>query len=131
MGSQGQLVSCIIVVETSTDNLWLYLQHYYSEKKSPPLSINMPPLSGKMCWARQLSFHLEKPMKHFQAHPTLLKSGPGAALVRKYNHIALALTEYEIVHYKAWLQMVEDAQHCLHVSYTTDASTSLQLLYNV
>ena len=98
--------------------LWLYLQHYYSEKENPPLSINMPPLSGKISWARQLSFHLEKPMQRFQKHPPLLKSAPGSVLVRKYNHIALALTEYEIVHYRAWLQMVEQAQNCLHVSFT-------------
>lgn len=69
-----------------------------------------------MCWARQLSFHLERPMKHLQTHPPLLRSGPGSTLVRKYNEIALALTEYEVVHYKAWLQMVEKAQQCLHVS---------------
>ena len=76
----------------------------------------MPPISGKMCWARQLSFHLEKPMKHFQNHLPLLKSGPGSALVRKYNHICLTLTEYEIVHYKAWIQLVEQTQSHLHVS---------------
>ena len=94
----------------------LPVQHYYTEKESPPLAINMPPLSGKMCWARQLGFHLEKPMKRFQAHPALLDSGPGHLLVRKYNQIAVALTEYEILHYKAWVQLVEQAQHCLHVS---------------
>lgn len=55
-------------------------------------------------------------MKRFQAHPPLLKSGPGCVLVRKYNCIALALTQYEIVHYRAWVQLVEQAQHCLHVS---------------
>lgn len=97
--------------------MWLYLQHYFNEKKNPPLDINMPPLSGKMSWARQLSFHLEKPMKCFQKHPPLLESNPGRVLVRKYNQIALALTEYELVHYKAWLQLVEQAQHCLYVSY--------------
>lgn len=76
----------------------------------------MPPISGRMCWAHQLSFHLEKPMKHFQNHPQLLKSSPGSALVRKYNIIARALTEYEIVHYEAWRKLVEQAQDYLHVS---------------
>ena len=93
----------------------LHLQCYESMKTNPPLTRNMPPLSGRMCWARQLSFHLEKPMEHFQTKPELLKSGPGSALVHKYNQIALILTEYEVVHYKAWLKLVEQAEHSLNV----------------
>lgn len=41
-------------------------------------------------------------------------------VVRKYNKIALALTNYEIVHYRTWVQLVEQAQHWLHVSHSTD-----------
>ena len=82
----------------------------------PPLSNNMPPFSGKMYWARQLSYHLERPMHYIQRNPKVLKSVDGSALVRKYNQIALALTEYEILHYKSWLKVVEHAQYSLHVS---------------
>lgn len=77
----------------------------------------MPRITGRMCWARQLSFHLEQLMKHFQAKPKLLKSGPGSALVHKYNQVAFTLTEYEIVHYKMWLKLVEQAERHLNVSY--------------
>lgn len=61
-------------------------------------------------------------MKRFQTHPPLLKSGPGCVVVRKYNKIALALTNYEIVHYRTWVQLVEQAQHWLHVSHCTDVT---------
>lgn len=90
-------------------------QAYYNEKEDPPLTINMPPLSGKVAWARQLGHHLEQPIARLQARPALLDSGPGRAMVRRYNKIALALTEYEIVHYKAWVEMVDKAQQFLHV----------------
>ena len=90
-------------------------QAYYSEKADPPLTINMPPLSGKVGWARQLGHHLEQPIVRLQARPALLDNGPGRAVVRRYNKIALALTEYEIVHYKAWVEMVDKAQQFLHV----------------
>ena len=114
-------------------SLSLHIQLYQSEKASPPLANNMPPLSGKMYWARQLSFHLERPMHEFQKKPSLLKSGPGSALVRNYNQIALALTEYEIVHYKAWLKLVEHTQHSLHVSFSqvSCAKSSLLLISKV
>ena len=76
----------------------------------------MPRIAGRMCWARQLSFHLEQPMKHFQAKLKLLKSGPGSALVHKYNQLALTLTEYEVVHYKMWLKLVKQTENSLDVS---------------
>ena len=55
-------------------------------------------------------------MKHFQAKLKLLKSGPGSALVHKYNQLALTLTEYEVVHYKMWLKLVKQTENSLDVS---------------
>ena len=37
---------------------------------------------------------------------SLLTAAQGKAVVRKYNKMALVLTEYEILHYQSWLKIV-------------------------
>lgn len=67
----------------------------------------MPPLSGKILWARQLLRHIEEIMERLKVKKSVLLTAQGKAVVRKYNKMALVLTEYEIVHYQSWLKIVE------------------------
>lgn len=96
-------------------------QLYQEQRKSPPLGYNMPPMSGKIAWSRQLVRHLEEPMEVLKERDALLHSAQGKAVVRKYNKMALALTEYEILHYQAWVQVLEVGQKNLQVLYYTQA----------
>ena len=41
---------------------------------------------------------------------SLLVSKEGKPVVRKYNKMAVVLTEYEILHYQSWLKII-DACH--------------------
>lgn len=82
----------------------------------PPLTRNLPPISGKMYWARQLSIHLEKPIEKFKKKKQLLKTGLGCVVVRKYNKLARQLAEYEIKHYNVWVSQVEQSHQMLNVS---------------
>ena len=51
---------------------------------------------------------------------SLLLTAQGRVVVKKYNKMALVLTEYEILHYQSWLKIVEichrNIQVC-HYSY--------------
>ena len=46
---------------------------YQTEKASPTTSRNLPPIAGRIAWARQLFRRIEAPMKVFKKHPDILK----------------------------------------------------------
>ena len=75
----------------------------------------MPPLSGKILWARQLLRHIEQIMDLLKVKSSLLQLTQGKAVVRKYNRMALVLTEYEILHYQSWIKIVEVCQRNIQV----------------
>lgn len=55
-------------------------------------------------------------MNYIKDYKDIVQSFPNSKLLfRKYNKTALVLTEYELVHYKAWLKMVDNAQKYLQV----------------
>lgn len=76
----------------------------------------MPPMSGKIAWSRQLYRHIEQPMELLKVQEFLLGTSQGRSVVRKYNRIALVLTEYEILHYQRWVDIVEIGQKNLQVN---------------
>lgn len=76
----------------------------------------MPPLSGKVLWAHQLFKHMEQPMDLIKVHEKLLQTAHGKAVVKKYNKLALILTEYELIGYNSWVKVVESTCNNLQVS---------------
>ena len=46
---------------------------YQMEKTTPTAPRNLPPISGRIAWARQLFRRIEIPMKIFKKKPDLLK----------------------------------------------------------
>ena len=76
----------------------------------------MPPMSGKIAWSRQLYRHIEQPMELLKGKELLLGTSLGRMVVKKYNRIALVLTEYEILHYRSWVRIIELTQKYLQVS---------------
>jgi len=46
---------------------------YEAERTSPATPRNLPPIAGRIAWARQLFRRLEAPMKVFQKYPDILK----------------------------------------------------------
>lgn len=96
----------------------LYHEHY----QNPPIGYNMPPLSGRVLWAHQLLKHMEQPMELIKVHDNLLHTPHGKAVVKKYNKMAVTLTEYELVHYHSWIQQVEATCSNLQVHDTYNIS---------
>lgn len=75
----------------------------------------MPPLSGKVLWAHQLLKHMEQPMDLIKVHKNLIQTAHGKLLVKKYNRTAIILTEYELIQYNTWVQVVESTCSNLQV----------------
>ena len=73
-------------------------------------------MAGKICWARQLLYHLEKSVNLLKDYKQIIQSfGHSRNIFRKYNKTALILTEYELTHYKAWTKIVELSSRSLQV----------------
>ena len=52
--------------------------------------------------------HLEETMELLKPRgDSLLQTANGKAVVRRYNKMALALMEYEILHYQGWVKIIE------------------------
>ena len=48
-------------------------KQYQKNKSEPLIARNLPPISGKIAWARQLYRKIESPMKVFKKKPDILK----------------------------------------------------------
>lgn len=80
---------------------------YSKQKQDPPLARNLPPIAGKIMWARHLFHRIRQPMESFQQHPAVLRTPDGKHVIRSYNRVAKALTEFEVIYYRGWLQQVK------------------------
>lgn len=85
---------------------------YTKQKNDPPLARNLPPIAGKILWARQLFHRIQEPMDLFQQHPTVLQTGDAKRIVRNYNKVAKVLLEFEVIYHRGWLQQVKQFTCC-------------------
>ena len=69
---------------------------YEKNKTDPVLPRNLPPISGRIAWSRQLYRRISAPIKQFSKRPELLKNDEGKQIVRNYNKLSQVLLEYEV-----------------------------------
>ncbi len=69
---------------------------YEKNKTDPVLPRNLPPMSGRIAWSRQLYRRISEPIKQFAKRPELLKTEEGKQTVRNYNKLSQVLLEYEV-----------------------------------
>ncbi len=55
-------------------------KQYQKNKTEPMVARNLPPIAGKIAWARQLYRKIEGPMKVFKKKPDILKVKPHFSL---------------------------------------------------
>lgn len=77
-------------------------KQYEKQKEDPPLPRNMPPVAGRIAWARQLMREIERPMTAFRESPDIFQSKDAKRTVKLYNKIAKAILEFETLWYNAW-----------------------------
>ncbi|CAH1269411.1 DNAH5 [Branchiostoma lanceolatum] len=80
---------------------------YSQQKADPPVARDMPPIAGKISWARQLFRRMQEPMEMFQDHPTVLQTPEGKRTIRNYNKVAKVLLEFEVLYHRAWMRQVD------------------------
>ena len=83
---------------------------YQRNCENPPVNRDMPPISGRISWSRQLMRRIRSPMDIFERHPSCLKTTEAAKIIRSFNQLATVLVEFEILYHKGWLKQVEIAR---------------------
>lgn len=68
---------------------------------------NLPPISGRIAWSRQLFKRITTPIQQFYRKAEILKSDEGKQVVKNYNKMAQVLLEYEVLHYRSWCKSIE------------------------
>lgn len=82
---------------------------YTRQKNDPPIARDMPPIAGKIMWARQLFHKIQEPMELFQQQPNILQTADAKRIVRNYNKVAKVLLEFEVLYHRGWLRQVMNA----------------------
>ncbi|XP_069709589.1 dynein axonemal heavy chain 5 [Phaenicophaeus curvirostris] len=103
---------------------------YTRQKQDPPLARNLPPIAGKILWARHLFHRIQEPMESFQRHAAVLQTPDGKHLIRNYNKVAKVLMEFEVIYHRAWLQQIELTERGLQASLLVKAPETGELFVN-
>uniref|UniRef100_A0A803T3C5 Dynein axonemal heavy chain 5 n=1 Tax=Anolis carolinensis TaxID=28377 RepID=A0A803T3C5_ANOCA len=82
---------------------------YSKQKNDPPLGRNLPPMAGKILWARQLFQRIQEPISLFQKNSTVLQTAEARPIIHNYNRVAKILLEFEVVYHRGWLQQLTKA----------------------
>ncbi|NXH84859.1 DYH8 protein, partial [Edolisoma coerulescens] len=103
---------------------------YQAQKDDPPIPRNMPPIAGKILWARQLFRRVNEPISYFHKHSDILASPEGKAVVQSYNHLAYVLVEFEVVYHNAWMKEMSQLQYALQSTIFVRHPKTEKLLVN-
>lgn len=85
-------------------------QLYEKQKHDPPISRNLPPVTGNITWSRHLLNRIEEPMKQFEIHQGVMSTKDAKRIIKIYNKVARTLISFEFLWYKAWIQSIDQAK---------------------
>ncbi|XP_028435718.1 dynein heavy chain 5, axonemal isoform X1 [Perca flavescens] len=103
---------------------------YMKQKLDPTIGRDLPPVAGRILWARQLSSRIQGPMDLFQQHPGVLSTPEAKRIIRDFNRLARVLLEYEILYHHSWMQKMEDARVGLQASLLVRSPQTGELFVN-
>ncbi|XP_051632386.1 dynein axonemal heavy chain 5-like, partial [Manacus candei] len=103
---------------------------YSRHKQDPPLARNLPPIAGKILWARHLFHRIQEPMETFQRRPAVLQTPDGKRIIRSYNKVAKVLMKFEVIYHKEWLQQIELIKRGLQATLLVKAPETGELFVN-
>ena len=95
----------------------IFVQDMYEKFKSnPPIGRDLPPVTGHICWSRNLLRRVEAPIIAGIANLPFFKSksSESRSIIKLYNKLARTLIEYETIWFQAWINSVDEARSGLH-----------------
>ena len=103
---------------------------YQKNRLQPPSSRNLPPISSRIAWARQLYLSIEGPMKLLKEKDDLMQTPEGKKVVVNYNKVAAVLTQYELLYHQSWCDAIEAATIGLGATVLVQHPQTAQIFVN-
>nr|XP_043889840.1 dynein axonemal heavy chain 5 isoform X3 [Solea senegalensis] len=103
---------------------------YVKHKLDPPIGRDLPPVAGKIMWARHLYSRMQVPMDLFQQRPGVLSTPEAKRIIRNFNRVAKVLVEFEIFHHQSWMKEMEHARVGLQASLLARSVETGELFVN-
>ncbi|XP_078695417.1 dynein axonemal heavy chain 5-like [Branchiostoma floridae x Branchiostoma belcheri] len=103
---------------------------YQKFKDNPAIPRNLPPVAGKIAWARQLYRKIETPMQYFKKKPDIMRTAEAKKAIRSYNKMATVLLEFEMLYHRAWCRAVETVKTGMNASLVVRHPETKQLYVN-
>ena len=113
------------ILTSFSNDLQFVQTQYNANKLSPPSIRNLPPVANCVAWSRQLYQKIYIPVKAFHQLPGFLDMPETRSIVRRYNHLAQVLVEYELIHLKQWRTKMAAAKQSLLSSVLVRYETKL------
>uniref|UniRef100_A0A7N8Y1V4 Dynein, axonemal, heavy chain 5 n=1 Tax=Mastacembelus armatus TaxID=205130 RepID=A0A7N8Y1V4_9TELE len=91
---------------------------YMKQKLDPPIGRDLPPVAGRIMWARQLYSRIQGPMDLFQQvmFSIFLSTPEAKKIIKNFNRVARVLLEFEMIYHHSWMEKMEDAKLGLQAS---------------
>ncbi|XP_029442962.1 dynein heavy chain 5, axonemal-like [Rhinatrema bivittatum] len=121
----------MMVLHRYSRDLDLVRKLYQKQKENPPAPRNVPPITGKIMWARQLFRKIDQPMKFLKTRPEVLKCVEMKKVIRNYNKMAAVLMEFELVYHRGWCKCADVAKNGLHASLLVRHPETKKLFVNL
>uniref|UniRef100_A0A4W3JT40 Dynein heavy chain 5, axonemal-like n=1 Tax=Callorhinchus milii TaxID=7868 RepID=A0A4W3JT40_CALMI len=106
----------LVVLQRYGRDLDFVRKTYQKQKENPPIPRNVPSVSGKIMWVRQLFRKIDVPMKFLKNNADILKTPEMKKVIRNYNKMAAVLLEFEMLYHRGWARAVDLARCGLHAS---------------
>ncbi|XP_034553818.1 dynein heavy chain 5, axonemal isoform X3 [Notolabrus celidotus] len=103
---------------------------YMKQKLDPPIGRDLPPVSGRIMWARQLYSRIQGPMDLFQQQPGVLSTPEAKRIIKNYNRVARVLLEFEMLYHHNWMSKMKDARVGLQASLLVRSQETGELFVN-
>lgn len=80
---------------------------YNEDRSDPPIPRNVPPISGRILWIRQLYRRIEVPMEIYKKCKRVLSHDHMQRCIKIYNALISVFIHYELIYHKAWYDSSE------------------------
>ncbi|XP_076166225.1 dynein heavy chain 8, axonemal kl-3 [Ptiloglossa arizonensis] len=80
---------------------------YNEDRSNPPIPRNVPPITGRILWIRQLYRRIENPMEIYKKCTRVLSHNYMQRCIQIYNALISVFIHYELIYHKAWYDSSE------------------------
>ncbi|CAF3729197.1 unnamed protein product [Adineta steineri] len=104
------------ILQQYSKDLDLVAKIYQKNSKEPPIPRDLPPVSGRIIWSRQLYKRIQEPMNVFSENQTILQYPEAKKIIKNYNQLSKVLLSYELLYHRGWLRQVDVVATGVHSS---------------